>query len=285
MWRRDYRRTNSCTRRTRRSSPSTTSEGGRISCPPWTSICPCSTRNVTEHVTFLVEHGQMLVQGRNVLCYAVRGAPFVGAMALAHRGERDRALALADMARGDPERTRIGLDALYGAVLIACGDLDAGRAMAESAFARDRAGSEKEPRDRPLLAVIQARLESKDFSGLESVLPLARRLDEIPFAHAVSARAEGLVLAATSDKASGVRFLRGALQGFEVIGDSFESARTREMLAGLIEAEEREAFLAAALSAYEEMGARPHAERVRHELEGPSVSSDPPAQTLPPTAL
>jgi class 3 adenylate cyclase/tetratricopeptide (TPR) repeat protein len=219
----------------------------------------------------LEEHMSVFDQERDVLCRAVRGAPLVGAMALAHRGDSDRALALAEMARGDPERRRIGFDSLYAGVLIACGDLDAGRAMAESAFARDRANADTEPWGRPLLGVIEARVASKDFAGLASILPLARRLDEIPFVHAVCDRAEGLVRGAAGDSAGGVRLLLAAVQGFEAIKGPFESARTRELLAGLIEVEDRGAFLAAALAAYEELGARPHAERVRGELEG-----DPP---------
>jgi class 3 adenylate cyclase/tetratricopeptide (TPR) repeat protein len=219
----------------------------------------------------LDEHLSVFDQERDVLCFAVRGAPFVGAIVLAHRGDSHRAITIAEMARGDPERSRIGLDSLHAGVLIACGDLDGGRAIAESAFARHRAAGETEPWDRPLLGVIEARVASEDFAGLGSVLPLARRLDEIPFVHAVCDRAEGLVLAAAGDTAAATALLRSALQGFEAIRDPFESARTRETLAGLIEVEDRGAFLAAALAAYEELGARPHADRVRAELEG-----DPP---------
>jgi class 3 adenylate cyclase/tetratricopeptide (TPR) repeat protein len=223
----------------------------------WTGLLPV-----------LEEHMSVFDQERDVLCFAVRGAPFVGALALAHRGDSDRALALAEIARVDPERSRIGLDTLYAGVLIACGDMDAGRAMAESAFSRDRAANKTEPWDRPLLGVIEARVATKDFAGLRDILPLGRRLDEIPFVHTVCDRAEGLVLADAGDTASGVALIRAALRGFEAIRDPFESARTREMLAGLIPVEDREALLADALAAYEGIGARPHAERVRRELEG-----------------
>lgn len=48
----------------------------------------------------------------------------------------------------------------------------------------------------------------------------------------------------------------------------FEAARTREALADAVEAE-RPALLAAALSAYEQLRAEPHAARVRKRLGQP----------------
>ena len=75
-------------------------------------------------------------------------------------------------------------------------------------------------------------------------------------------RAEGRSLIAAGDHDGGVAALRSALEAFDRLPDVFEAARTREALAEAVPAE-RDALLRAALATYEELGAAPHAARVR----------------------
>jgi hypothetical protein len=70
---------------------------------------------------------------------------------------------------------------------------------------------------------------------------------------------------AAGDREAGTASLRSALDAFERIPDVFEAARTREALADAVESE-RPALLAAALSAYEQLGAAPHVARVRERM-------------------
>jgi len=75
-------------------------------------------------------------------------------------------------------------------------------------------------------------------------------------------RAEARSLVAAGDREGGVAALRSALEAFDRLPDVFEAARTREALAEAVPAE-RDALLRAALATYEELGAAPHAARVR----------------------
>jgi class 3 adenylate cyclase/tetratricopeptide (TPR) repeat protein len=219
-----------------------------------------------EVLSILDEHLSVFDQERDVLCYAVRGGPFVGGLVLAHRGDADRARAIANDDLGDPDRARPGLLAAYAEVLLACGDRSQGRSMAETAWGREleSKASMKSPWDRPLLAVLEARLQVEDTEAISEILPAVRRLDEIPRARILADRAEGLVHLA-SGKSSGVRLLRSAIDEFEGLSLPFDAARTRELLARAVPDKASE-LLSAALETHERLGATPHIERVRAAL-------------------
>jgi class 3 adenylate cyclase/tetratricopeptide (TPR) repeat protein len=224
-----------------------------------------------EVLPILEEHLSVYEQEQDVLCFAVRGGPFIGAQVLAHRGEPDRARAIAAMALGDPDVARPGLLALNAVVLLACEDLEAGRSMAEAAWAREHEGRiirMKSPWDRPLMTVLEARFVSEDLDAVRDILPAARRLDEIPLARAVCDRAEGLVRWRAGHGTAGEEMLRGAADAFERISVPFEAARTLETLARVVP-EEALALLSSALETYQRLAARPDVERVRGALAQP----------------
>jgi tetratricopeptide (TPR) repeat protein len=215
----------------------------------------------------LEEHLSVYDQEREVLCFAVRGGPFIGALVLAHRGERERAREIATMALGDPSRGRGGLQAQFGQVLLACGDMEEGRALAEAAWAKERRSQDtvKAPWDRFILAALEARFLAEDVEALDEILPEARKLDDIPFGHAVCDRAEAVTRWKRGDREGAVRLLRTAIEEFDEIAVPFEAARARELLATVVP-EESASLLPEALETYERLEARPHAERVRAKL-------------------
>jgi class 3 adenylate cyclase/tetratricopeptide (TPR) repeat protein len=219
-----------------------------------------------EVLPLLEEHLSVYEGERDVLCFAVRGGPCIGALVLAHRGEPQHARSIAAMALGDPKRARVGLQSMYAGVLLACGSIDEGKAVAEDAWARESGhpDTEKAPWDRPLLAVMEARLVAGDEVGLADILPAAERLREIPHARAMCDRAAGVVTM-LRDPAGGVDLLRTALQAFDRVSVPFEAARTQEILAQAVP-EESTGLLREALDAYERLQARSHAERVRAAL-------------------
>ncbi|HET9005932.1 MAG TPA: hypothetical protein VFQ04_04390, partial [Actinomycetes bacterium] len=66
------------------------------------------------------------------------------------------------------------------------------------------------------------------------------------------------------------RALRRALGGFERLGEAFEAARTRELLASVAPAAEVRSLLEAALATYERLGCAPRERAVRARLRAPS---------------
>ena len=74
-------------------------------------------------------------------------------------------------------------------------------------------------------------------------------------------------LAAAGERAQAEELLRRALAGFADMGVVFEAALTKEQLAGVVVASDDASRLRAeALSAFRQLDAAPHVERVRAEL-------------------
>jgi hypothetical protein len=76
-------------------------------------------------------------------------------------------------------------------------------------------------------------------------------------------RAEGLVRAAAGDPEAAAELFSRSLEAFDRLGERYEAARTTEVLAGVTPTERRRDLLAEALRQYEDLGARPDADRVR----------------------
>ena len=80
--------------------------------------------------------------------------------------------------------------------------------------------------------------------------------------------AEGLARIASGDRVGGQELLRSALAGYERLGVVFEAALTKERLAAVAPKTEASRLRREALTTYEQLGAAPHANRVRStELE------------------
>jgi hypothetical protein len=144
--------------------------------------------------------------------------------------------------------------------------VESGLALAEEAFealeGRWRAVD-------PAVAVIEALVALEDWPALAKFLPRAKEITgaspELRFA---CVRAEGQVAAAEGRRDEAVAKLREAREGFEGLEDVFEAARTREVLAGVVEdAAERRLLLEQARGTYGELGAKPHLGRLTAAVE------------------
>jgi class 3 adenylate cyclase/tetratricopeptide (TPR) repeat protein len=212
----------------------------------------------------LSEHLEALREEADVMCFAVRAGPAIGALVLAHQGEAERATAVAKMVPAiADERSTPRMNGLRALVMVATGDPAAGYELAESVISHSQFWRAPEA----VLAGIEALVALRDWQRLPSHLEQARSIaaGSAPVGP-TSDRAEGLMRANAGqpDAASGL--LRRALEGFERLGIPFELARTREALAGVSPPAEARSLLLQAIEVYESMGARPHAERVRAAL-------------------
>ena len=68
------------------------------------------------------------------------------------------------------------------------------------------------------------------------------------------------------NRAEAERMLRTALDGFQALGVRFQVAQTKQALAELVDEGERAQLLSEALDAYEDLGARPFADRIRSDV-------------------
>src|SRR4029077_2257550 len=195
-------------------------------------------------------------------CPFVRGGLQIGAVVLAHRGDLARAreaAALVPMNWAEPALP----EALHGVALLAFGDARAAREEAEKILAAKRRLTYEEP---PLEVglMVEALVALHDAEGLRAFLPAAEQIRQAiaVLAPAID-RAQGLLRLWEGDAAGARPFFERALSEYERIGNPFEAARTRESLAEALPATERAPVLDAALRAYQDLGATPHAERVR----------------------
>jgi hypothetical protein len=105
-----------------------------------------------------------------------------------------------------------------------------------------------------------------DWASLPSAIATAVTFVEVmPFLEPVCLRAEGAMEVAAGDRDRGIRRLRSAIARFERLSVPFEVARTRELLAGA-GTDDAATLLEQALATYQDLGARPHAERARAAL-------------------
>ncbi len=107
-----------------------------------------------------------------------------------------------------------------------------------------------------------------DWDALTAFLPQARTFTQaLALFQPASDRAEGLACAAAGERVQAEELLRRALAGFAEMGVVFETAFTKEELAGVVvESSDACQLRAEALAAYEQLGAHPHSKRVQAEL-------------------
>jgi class 3 adenylate cyclase len=196
-------------------------------------------------------------------CPFALGGFQLGAMVLAHRGDVDRAREVA--ASMPKSEAPVGVvEGFQAMVANALGDPATGRRIAEQVLATGARNFAEEPTVE-IVAELDALIALEDWDALRAFIPQARsRAAELALAGPAIDRAEGRAAAAAGDKHRAREMLRQAIEGFDRLSP-FEAARTREALAA-IDAGPRATLLAAALARYEELGAKPHADRVRAGL-------------------
>jgi hypothetical protein len=210
----------------------------------------------------LEEHLVAFEDERDRACSAVRVGPAVGALLLATRGDRPEARRLVDLV----EDSAFGADsptAIAALALVELGQADEALGRTErQTMSHRRAGFAATS-----LATIEALAAAARWDDLEDRLPRVRTLaGQLRLLGPAADRAEARLLLGRGRGAEAVAPARRALAEFERLGMPFEIARTRELLADLTDAGERDELLAKALATYETLGARPHVERVRGVL-------------------
>jgi tetratricopeptide (TPR) repeat protein len=209
----------------------------------------------------LAEHMANLEQEAGVRCLMVQTGPSRGALVAAERGELERARGLIEQPR--PFEARPGpIEGLRAQVLVAIGRPAEGLALAQTVMREAPRWRQGDAARAALLAL----------EALEDWPALGRLIADLgdlragsPALEALARRGEGRSRIAAGEVDEGVATLRSALTALERLPDVFETARTREALAEVLEAE-RPPLLQAALSTYEHLGAAPHAARVRERL-------------------
>ncbi len=196
-----------------------------------------------------------------VKCQRLRSGPLYAALALAHRGERAHSESLMQTMRitGDSY-----LSALIANVQIALGNIAAGRKAAEDSW---KASTGVQDRSTAAAPLMEAQALSGEWQSLKRFIEEIHAVAaHIPSLRAMAARADGMMKAARGDLTGARDALRSAEAEFERLRMPFEVARTRETLAEVSDQASAKDLFEAALRTYEQIGAAPHASRVKHKL-------------------
>src|SRR5438309_1817762 len=208
------------------------------------------------------EHLENFQKDKDMSCPYVRGGLLISAAVQAHRGDLARARETAALVPMNWEKPALP-EALHGFALLALGDAANARQDAERILATNRRLTYEESPFEVVL-MVDALVALHDAEGLRAFLPIAERMRRAVAVLAPAAdRAVGLTHLWEDDAAGARPFLERALAEYERLGNPFEAARTGEYLADALPADERAPVLDAALQQYEQLGATPHAERVR----------------------
>jgi class 3 adenylate cyclase len=193
----------------------------------------------------------------SVRCPAIQGGPSIGALVVSHRGDPERAIALAHRSRFWEEPPG-PVEGLVGDALVEAGEREEGLRLARTVL-------ERAPRWRWVEASVAA-LHGLEATGawdeLRDLLPSLTQLrGGFPRLDALAERAHGLALLAAGDAEAGIARLRASLERYKQLHMPFEAARTREALAEAV-AEDARRLLEEAGEVYLALGAAPHHERV-----------------------
>jgi class 3 adenylate cyclase len=211
------------------------------------------------------EHLDALAREPGIGCPYVRAGPLFAALASAHRGDVERADRLAATMTPDLDIPKMP-EGLFARYLVVRGDAQGGRDLAERTIGRAVFAEENVYE---ILALLEALVALGDWDALTAFLPQARTFSNaLALVGPTSDRAEGLARAAAGERADAEELLRNALAGFANLGVVFETALTKEALAGVVaESGDGARLRSEALAVYEQLGAAPHAERVRAQLD------------------
>jgi len=215
-----------------------------------------------EVLPLLDEHLEYFGSEADVSCFGVRGGVMFGAITLARMGQVERAIEVAAMVPAIGRALRA--EGVRAWLASAAGLHEEARTLAADLLARSDA-SWRAPES--ALAMLEALAALGDLEALaEQVASVRRFAGALALLTPACDRAEGLVRAGAGDLEAAAVSLRRSLDAFERLGERYESARTREVLAGVWPGEEARDLLAEALQHYDELGARPDADRVRNLL-------------------
>jgi tetratricopeptide (TPR) repeat protein len=213
-------------------------------------------------IRYLDEHLASFAAESEARCVNVQSGPSLGALVVAHRGDRQRALELA--ALGRPFEQVLGpVEGAKAGALVAAGHLGEGLALANRVL-------REAPRFRTVHAA-EAAIHAYELTGdAEAMREVTGRVEQLgqgyAFLRPIVERGAGLAAVADGDREAGLARMRGALERLEELGDRFEAARTRELLADLVSAAEARPLLDEALATYRQLGATPHISRLEERI-------------------
>jgi tetratricopeptide (TPR) repeat protein len=214
--------------------------------------------------TLLAEHLVNPELDAGVRCIAVQSGPSLGAIVLAHRGDTQRALAVARHSHTWGENPG-PVEGQLAEALVAAGALEEGQALANEVLNRATAWRSHDA----ARAMIAALVQEGAWEQLGSLLGgIAAMREADPLLDALAERAHGQALAAAGDESGARASLSHALAAFQRFPHVFEAARAQEALALTSDHVPRAGLLREAISMYESLGATPHAARAQ-ELLGP----------------
>lgn len=196
-------------------------------------------------------------------CPSVRGGAPLAATLLTWRGDADQAIAMVPIdqtALSRDTRTDRAVIARYAALH---GDPDFALKIVDS-MVSDPTGLEYPEGVEQLLDTVTELDRAEDFPA---ILEAGRRLSGVNVILApLTDRAEATIAKKQGDVAQATTLLENAARRFEELAVPFETARTQQMLADLVDEPRRSELLDAALETYQRLGARPFADRVRTSL-------------------
>jgi tetratricopeptide (TPR) repeat protein len=213
-----------------------------------------------EVLSLLEEHLEHFRLEADVSCFGVQGGVMFGALTLARMGNVERSMELGALVPRTFDEALRG-EGLRALLASAVGDHEGARTLAADLLAKPEA-----PWRAPEsgLAMVEALTALGRWEELAEHMAHVRN-----FAGALITlgpacdRAEALARAAAGDLEGAADSLGRTLEAFDRLGERYEAARTREVLAGVTSIEKGRDLLAEALRQYEDLGARPDADRVR----------------------
>jgi class 3 adenylate cyclase len=207
--------------------------------------------------TLLAEHLRNPELEAGVRCIAVESGPSLGAMVIAHRGDSERALAVARQSRFWEDHPG-PVEGQLAEALVTAGALEEGQALASEVLKRAQSWRWHDA----TRAMIAALVEQGAWDELRMLLARIAAIREAdPLLDAMAERAEGQALASTGDRPGARASLSRALAAFQRFPMVFEAARTQEALALVSDAAARESLLGEAIAVYRSLGASPHLAR------------------------
>jgi class 3 adenylate cyclase/tetratricopeptide (TPR) repeat protein len=199
-----------------------------------------------------------------VRCIAIQGGPSIAALAVAHRGDTERAMALARRSRFWEEQPG-PVEGLVADALVATGATDEGLHLARGVLTQGARWRWFEAG----VAALHGLEATEAWAELRDLVPTLEEMRRgYPLLDALAERAHGRALLAAGDNEAGIAALRRSIAGFDRLPMPFEAARSREALAEAIPADAR-SLLDEAASRYRQLRATPHIDRVERQLAEP----------------
>ena len=210
----------------------------------------------------LAEHLANPELDAGVRCIAVQSGPSLGAMMLAHRGDPERALAVAR--HSHTWGHSLGpVEGQLAEALVTAGALAEGQALAGEVLSRAMAWRRHEA----TRAMIAAHVQQQEWEQLDSLLgQIAAMREADPLLDALAERAHGQAQAAAGDEPGARASLSSAVAAFQRFPNVFELARAQEALALVSDEAARESLLREAIATYRILGAAPHLARAQELL-------------------